>query len=86
MSDITTPAQPVKRKARTLEEREAALQAELNSLRAKARVKDEAKLAQLEEKLEKMRERFRLLHVQRAEVEAEITEIKLRLGEGGQDE
>ena len=84
MSDITTPAQPAKRKARTLEEREAALQAELNSLRAKARVQDKLKLKALGDKLSKLNTRIEKIETERDELIVQIKEITARLGDRGE--
>jgi chromosome segregation ATPase len=73
----TTP----KRRARTLEEREAALKAELTKLREQAFLKDTKKLNSLIEKRSKMQAQFQALHLKRQELDTEIEELQQRLSD-----
>jgi predicted nucleic acid-binding Zn-ribbon protein len=83
MSDITgtteAPATPAKRKARTFEEREAALRAELAKIQQAARVKDEKKLSVLDEQLIKLNKQLQDFQAKRAALVQEINEVKTRL-------
>jgi hypothetical protein len=81
-----TPAQPVKRKTRTIEERQAKLEAELDKLREQARLKDQLTLTHLKDQQAKLVERIRVLQVKNEKVTDEIREIEVRLHFGDSDE
>lgn len=81
-----TEAVETKRRARTLEEREAALQAELTKLRQQARVKDERKIQALLDERVKINDRIVRDQARRANLDQEIGVINLRLGDGATDD
>ena len=81
MSDITEQNNTFKRKTRTLQEREAKLQAELTQLREQARLKDQLRLKALGDTVSKLDERISALQTKRFAVFTEIGEINERLGD-----
>ena len=82
MTETPGPATPAKRKARTLEEREAALQAELDNLRTLVRAKDEKRLAVLEEQYRKVHAQVAKVLKKQDELALEIEATRLRLAGG----
>jgi chorismate mutase len=81
VSDITEQNNTFKRKTRTLQEREAKLQAELTQLREQARLKDQLRLKALGDTVSKLDERISALQTKRFAVFTEIGEINERLGD-----
>ena len=76
----------VKRKARTLEEREAALEAELAKVRSQQRLKDELAVGKLQDEIDKLLERRRVLTVKIDEKNTELRQVQSRLETAVSDE